>query len=464
MAIQKRLKEERPDLQFLDQWLLPAEGCGLAGLADAIRREVLSSEQRQRARKPIDARNFERLADCLIANLANAVLEPPPEGGWLAYNDKHGRRLASVYRCSAFGDQLKPLLEALEGLGHIERREGLIARGNLRGQAPSIRPTDRLKAEVNALPSSEIRFRRGDDEYLVSVSASYWHQGDKPWEREKTKKRVEFKPTAEILALSDRVRQINAFIHSNRVELLDSDRLVLKDPSESSMVLKRYFFVPRGADPEVQGTWLKSGGRLFGGFWETMRKADRQRLRINGERVCEVDFRSMNAHIAYALAGAEPPTGDLYAIPGLEGYRADVKMLFNAMLSKDAGQDSTRWPKSMREEEKKLEASDISAADKPAGAIISSKIRPPKAMSMITEHHAGIADMFAAGRIGEIQFLESETLIAALEALRSFNIPALPIHDALLVPASGAEKAIECMEGAALNVIGRTVPVSCKAL
>jgi hypothetical protein len=42
--------------------------------------------------------------------------------------------------------------------------------------------------------------------------------------------------------------------------------------------------------------------------------------------VATLDYSSMFARLAYAERGVQPPTGDLYAIPGLVGHRGAVKL------------------------------------------------------------------------------------------------------------------------------------------
>src|SRR5262249_39243443 len=75
------------------------------------------------------------------------------------------------------------------------------------------------------------------------------------------------------------------------------------------------------------------GGRLFGGFWENFPNPVRLRgLTIEGEYVIGLDYAQLNPTLAYALAKAQPPAGDAYALPGLKGYREGVKKVFNAML------------------------------------------------------------------------------------------------------------------------------------
>jgi hypothetical protein len=54
----------------------------------------------------------------------------------------------------------------------------------------------------------------------------------------------------------------------------------------------------------------------------------------------------MFARLAYAYLGVEAPTGDLYAIPGMEDYRSGVKLAFNVLLFDGKGQRK-KWPEVM---------------------------------------------------------------------------------------------------------------------
>ena len=86
------------------------------------------------------------------------------------------------------------------------------------------------------------------------------------------------------------------------------------------------------------------GGRLFGGFWTNLASGRRANIRIEGERVAHLDYSSMFARLAYAHIGATPPSGELYAIPGLEEYRSGVKLAFNVFLFDRRG-SRRKWPK-----------------------------------------------------------------------------------------------------------------------
>jgi hypothetical protein len=460
LLVRRAPAESYPDLEFLDKWLVPKAGSGLDAFATEMLKNIENIESRKRARKTQDHRNFDRLVRCVVANLVKAAIDPPRSGGWLAVEYHNGRSKPSVYECRAFGKPWNTLAGLLEARGLITRREGSIPTNGHRGQAPSIRPTAEFAALVEHLTPNEIAYERASDELLIVVSETEWTGSSFNGTRAKVRKWREFRPTDEVVALSQRVAAINAHLHTAKITLEQAaDQTIIETGRESTSV-RRYFFVSPALKDKDQSLWFKCGGRLFGGFWQNMRKSDRANLRIEGQPIAEIDFSSMNAHIAYCIAELPPPDGDLYRIPGLEGYRADVKMLFNALLSKPQGQATNRWPQSIHASAAKLSSDAPEGSHRPAGAIVRSRIKPKDAVRLIAEFHPGIAHLFKAGRIGEIQYLESETLIAALEMLRADGVVALPIHDAILVPARDLEAGQRAMDSAALKVLGVNIPTS----
>jgi hypothetical protein len=197
---------------------------------------------------------------------------------------------------------------------------------------------------------------------------------------------------------------------------------------------------------------LKSGGRLWGGFWQTMPKAQRPHvLRIRGERTVELDFACVMLALAYIYAGAIPPQGafpgdggDLYTIPGIDPEsRPGVKKLLSAMWF-DQKPNRTRFPKDAVKELFTLK-------DQGQGVV--------RLIQRIKEHHAGVAHLFGTSIGHTLQFMESELLVNVLLRLREVGIIGLPIHDCVIVQQSKVEKAQAHMEEMSYRVFGREIPV-----
>ena len=104
-------------------------------------------------------------------------------------------------------------------------------------------------------------------------------------------------------------------------------------------LLKRRFVLPNG---DTVSERFHRGGRLFGGFWTNLESAEGG-ASGSGEPIADLDYSSMFARLAYAEMGKEAPEGDLYAFPGLEGFRSGVKLAFNIFLFDGTGRRS-KWP------------------------------------------------------------------------------------------------------------------------
>jgi hypothetical protein len=161
---------------------------------------------------------------------------------------------------------------------------------------------------------------------------------------------------------------------------------------------------------------LEQGGRLFGGFWQHMGKAQRlSEIFIEGELVVALDFGQMAARIAYGIVKATPPPGDLYSVPPFEFFRKGIKAVLNALLASDRMPE--RFPMGTR-------------SAFPSAATIADVIKA------ISQRHPALVPLFGSGACHQIFFLESEVLIATLLRLIDLGVVALPIHDCLLVACS----------------------------
>ena len=161
-----------------------------------------------------------------------------------------------------------------------------------------------------------------------------------------------------------------------------------------------------------------SGGRLFGGFWQNLRKEERrQGLFISGEKAVELDYGQVGPRILYSMAGHKPPSHDLYDIRGYSTNRPGIKKVMSAMIFASA--TLNRFPKGTRR-------------------LFSSSYKIGDVVEVIEEKHPLIKDCFHRGLGHDIQFIESQIMVEVLQTLKAADVVALPIHDAVMVPASKA--------------------------
>ena len=182
------------------------------------------------------------------------------------------------------------------------------------------------------------------------------------------------------------------------------------------------------------------GGRLFGGFWQPMSKKERFRfIRLDNQPIAELDYGQALVRILYGMAGARMPEGDLYAIPGYEHCRAGIKKVMGAMAFSSAL--LSRFPKDTR-------------------PLFDKRHKFEGVRRAVEEKHTGIRQLFYKGKGHHAQFIESKALVRVLLTMADLGIPALPIHDALLVPQSSADRVLSVMKQVFREVAGTSAELS----
>ncbi|MGK9164935.1 hypothetical protein KXR53_01485 [Inquilinus limosus] len=179
-----------------------------------------------------------------------------------------------------------------------------------------------------------------------------------------------------------------------------------------------------------------SGGRLFGGFWQPMKKAWRRAIRINGEPVVGLDYNGASLRMLYGKAGAAMPDEDPYELGPLAQWPRDAikklfaSMTFDSTLKKNPKATSglRQWPEDVR----KLFILPGSAGANP----------PPlrTVRTAIEQAHKPIRHLLYRGIGHELQFVESGLMVDLLLTLKGMGIVALPIHDCLIVQDSQSHR------------------------
>jgi hypothetical protein len=362
----------------------------------------------QRRRKAADQQTFEATITAVICDLIHHHLSRQGDGVFITRSNQIlGRK--SRYRPLAYG---KSLPDTLDRLATPEMEFVAQQLGGLNpffgDRRTIIRAGKRLitRIEEHGITFDDL----GESEeqeviVLKETKADYWDEGEL----------AEYKDTPDVVRYRQQMHAINSW-------LADADLNVDESVVENGKLvdlndrrLRRVF--TRGH--------FDCGGRLFGGFWQSLTKKERREgVDIQNEKAVELDYGQMNPRILYGLCGAQPPPGDLYLLPGLEEHRNGIKKVMNAMLF--ATKRLTRMPKGVRAE--------------------FSKNHPVwRVMETIEEHNRVIKDRFFTGIGHSVQFHESQIMVDVLLALRARGIVALPIHDGMMVPASKGDEVKDVM-------------------
>ena len=310
-------------------------------------------------------------------------------------------------------------VERLEQEGYLS-----IRRGGDRGNASKFRAKSKLlmlAAAKGVEPNrwsahfGELPRPKSLDRPIVVKSSSQWEFGKKFGKVVRYKRRGATLPVdltkSPAVELGLQVNEINEFFASARI-----------DPPGSHWVFQRIF--NQGEAPAYG--WDK-GGRLYslGGNYQNIEKEKRSLIEINGEKTIEVDLQASHLTILRALRGVKfDPAVDPYVMPGLP--RFVVKRWVTMTLGHDRFQRC--WSADAKEDyrEEKLGTGNLQK-DYPINTT----------RETILKHLPVLADWEACPvRWGDLQYLESKVIVDAVHELATHHhIPALPLHDSLIVPA-----------------------------
>lgn len=386
---------------------LRAKGAGLRAavrrLADILLAYEAASASRKRARKEADAAKFYVAVEALACNLI--LLKATGSNSKLAVPRSH----AVIWQGNAvLGQHFLAAIDLLSAMGLIaEGRRGY--RISAKSKLPSlVEPQERLADHLPLTPPEWRAIRQIDDPVLVILKEGKDEDGNAA--------SIAYRETAQSKKFANQVRRINGFLREADIEVAGQDDSGLSLGRDGQIIapyrrsLRRIF---------NNGTWLH-GGRLAGAFWLSMPRTERQRIRIDGQRVTEVDYRQLFPRLAYVRAGAPQPEGDIYDVFGDGTGRDGCKKLMNALLF--AKGPLKNWPEDTRQHF-------------PRGM----KLRT--AVEMLVAKHSPIAHLFGKSVGFQLMRIESDMLIEALAELAIAGVTALPLHDAVLVAQSNADAA-----------------------
>lgn len=193
---------------------------------------------------------------------------------------------------------------------------------------------------------------------------------------------------------------------------------------------------------------FKYGGRFFGGSWQGVPSQIRQFLRINGHKTIEADFRGLFLAMLFAEAGHIISDDPYSAIPNLaagkgqeeeKDWRDNVKKTIQALLNAPG--------------ETVVPADSFTAR---------------YGMDRLEFHHfirtslPMLKDAFGTGVGLRLMRAESDLMEAILLHFSDQGIPALPIHDSVIIQEDRKDELLAVMRAVFKQKYGQTPPISVK--
>ncbi|MTD99062.1 hypothetical protein GIY56_02035 [Paracoccus sp. YIM 132242] len=304
-------------------------------------------------------------------------------------------------------------------------------------QVARYRLTETALLELTPHPKREEAERAG--EFRVSDARETVRLKDKGTANRRARL-CPYKDTAKMQRMRDNLARINAVLsiaHITTVQAIsidgdyDPDRPDDYSLIEQGQTLYRVF---------NYGSF-DLGGRFYGGWWQYVRKRIRPGILINGHRTIEADYSGLHPAILFAERKIDIPADPYSAVTDLSNgkdrdWRKAVKRTFNAMLNADRG---TQEPRDF----------DLS----PYG------ISKPEFQQMIRDAFPDLQDAFGSGTGRRLQRIDSDLMEAILLHFADQGIPALPIHDSVIIQEDRRDELLDVMQAVFRQRYGQTPPV-----
>lgn len=390
--------------------LLAIETPNMRALADAVRQRLTLESYRQRQPREADGVTWAKLCDLTAANLAQAEITGSVEGVPL-YVATRLQKVSQYLPDYLRSKLISLLIVALSdsGLAAIE----IDPRG-----VHMAHPSEYFRALMAQCGVGAADMKQ---EPPAEVIVLKYHGSEGNELRG-------YKDTEETIRARREVQRINARLASAVLSVDGMPRV-----PTWRRYLRRQFATFDSAQR------FDRHGRCYGPFWLGMKRDTRPAIRIDGEPIADLDFRSLFPNLLYLGAGLPLPAGDPYLCPPFEAHRDGVKRILNAMLNAPV----RGWPKDTQ-------------------SLFPPHTRLGDVKGAILARHPVMRATLRPWLGFELMYTESRILVAALLDLDAQGIVALPMHDGAMVAASRADVAAEAMAAASERVTGVRLPVERK--
>lgn len=406
----------------------PASESFIAALAEET---IKATRRRNKPGKP-----FKKALAALTANLLRIEAKITPSYGYHGMSPEAFRLLPVGYK------PFSALVKGMEALGYIHMQKGYREHTGKKAkrEATKFKATPKLLALATDYGITPAEWRahfqrlprpKAIPNPIVLKSKSTWTG--------KGKRMPIDRKDPVVMALAKPIDELNEFFFRQVIE------------PDCHYAFQRIF--ANGNDPDID--W-DSGARIYstGDSYQHMPQEERATITINGEPTIELDIKASHVLILHSMAKAPLPNRpDPYDIPDFD--RGAVK----AFVAMTLGYD--KFHKDWTEEAaknyaKKRAKKSLPPLDLPPFAKI--KDATLRAIPLLNRWPD------SPFRWGDLQYIESEVIQDTVHTLAMVhNVPALPVHDSIIVPVSKRALAEAVLSAAFEKHVGLTPIIEAKS-
>ena len=375
-------------------------------------------ETRKRARRPADQVTYDRTVEAILCDLCAVEFEPNNDSMHLPLSNKV-LRSKSRYKGTALGKTLPDILKVMSApeMDFVVVEKGhstfKIVDDDLNvafagGRQTILRAGPKLLSRIERFGITRDDLGPAPEDEVLVLRAPKRHSNS-------IAEYQEYEDDEATLALRQQMADINAWLDT--ADISCSHPKV--DPAYRR--LRRIF----------NNSDFAQGGRLYGGFWQTMSSDERQEhILIEDDWCVELDYGQMSLLLLYAEAQAQDhvPVGDLY---DLSDYgiptecRKGIKKVMQAIIN--SPEAPRRLPKGSRKH-------------------FPPRINVKDILRAVEKKHPVIFPLMTSGIGMQLFRKESDILVDVLLTLKTQGIVGLPIHDAVVVRDDNSDKAKAVMK------------------
>lgn len=372
---------------------------------------------------------YEGVRHCIGLLIVNLL-----EYGEVAYSRNKNFYTKNKTKNYTYANMLNALRIALDAGYAVAVQTGYSGSGTKPGTSSTLKAGLRL-AEFGRPQKMEI-----DVELLPLLSID-----EKPiFEREELEivraRNAEANP--ELRALIDRLGRVyDEALELNRnywnKMIIDTGNIVTKQKCFSHVGLTRIF-----KDGGV-GRWYQKGEMSF----QQLPKEDRAKLLLNGEKVTEIDYSAMHPHILYAWEGKQCP-GDFYEdiVKRCGCSRFIAKAVTLIAINARSYVSLVGAINNNKKEQERANINKIIPEPILYDEIKNFRLTPKEVVKAIKEAHPIIEKYVYGASANKLMLVESDIMTSVLLELMELNIPALPVHDSVVVPSRYEDTARRIMQ------------------
>lgn len=344
-----------------------------------------------------------------------------------------GKYVQSPHNPLKLTKRFPDIVREAENAGLLVRKEG------------NDNPIKSFVTKIGATPLLEAELEKS--EITVTQAIDMEHCASKRRDsiclKEETGKTIEvsFKDTEEIEGLRAAVDRYNELLTRHHIDVggLSDDEWATHNVEKKSV--RRIF--NRGS--------FECGGRLYGAFWQNIKKKYRDDILIDGNETVEIDYSGMHPNICYGLAGDTPPKGDMYGIGKIDPLQHPEIHAVDTKIQRT-------WRKTMlltclnKKSNRQVEAKEFGKGLKDGAKIAWGKVSKDaqkkylaEIQNKLKEKHKAIAQYWCNDTGIKLQRIDSDM---TMEIISRFSEPVLSVHDSYIVD----ERRINDLKNACIDV------------